>query len=108
MHRFKRARVEAEVAAEVKLALPDATDDEQAAETARRVEALRKQGLLIEQWDLDRIGADLDRCGLSGSPTKVFRIQAIVLTKEGYTEIPPTEEGIRRLVHELVLDHSIG
>lgn len=108
VHRFKRARVEAEVAAEVKFALPDATDDERAAETARRVETLRQQGLLIEQWDLDRIGADLARCGLSGSPTKVFRIQAIVLTKEGYTEIPPTEDGIRRLIHELVVDHSIG
>ena len=31
------------------------------------------------------------------------RIQAIVLTKEGYTEIPPTEEGIRQLIHELVV-----
>ena len=68
----------------------------------------RRQGLLIEQWDLDKIGADLSRCGLAGSPTKVFRIQAIVLTKEGYTEIPPTDEGIRRMIHELVVDHSIG
>ena len=56
--------------------------------------ALKQQGLLLEQWDLDDIGADLKRCGLAGSPTKVFRIQAIVLTKEGYTEIPPTPEGV--------------
>ena len=35
-------------------------------------------------------------------------MQAIVLTKEGYTEIPPTDEGIRRMIHELVVDHSIG
>ena len=34
------------------------------------------------------------RCGLAGSPTKVHRMQAIVLTKEGYTEIPPTEAGV--------------
>jgi hypothetical protein len=31
-----------------------------------------------------------------------------VLTKEGYTEIPPTEEGIRRLIHELVVDRTLG
>ena len=46
----------------------------------------KQQGLLIEQWNLDDIHADLNRCGLAGSPTKVFRIQAIVLTKEGYTD----------------------
>ncbi|MEN6449369.1 MAG: electron transfer flavoprotein subunit beta/FixA family protein, partial [Thermoguttaceae bacterium] len=77
--RVKRARVPAEVAAEVKNAMPNATDEERAAETNRRVDALAKCGLLIEQWDLDRIGADLNRCGLAGSPTKVHRVQAIVL-----------------------------
>ncbi len=108
VHRFKRARVEAEVTTEVKQAMPTASDEERAAETARRVAALQEQGLLIEQWDLGKIGADLSRCGLAGSPTKVFRVQAIVLTKEGYTEVAPTEEGIRKMIHELVIDHSIG
>jgi len=108
VHRYKRARVAAEVASEVKLLMADASEADQSAATARGVEALEQQGLLIEQWDLDKIGADLSRCGLAGSPTKVFRIQAIVLTKEGYTEIPPTDEGIRRMIHELVVDHSIG
>jgi electron transfer flavoprotein beta subunit len=64
--------------------------------------------LLIEQWNLDDIHADLERCGLPGSPTKVYRVQAIVLTKKGFTEIPPTEEGIRRLIHELVVDRTLG
>jgi hypothetical protein len=38
----------------------------------------------------------------------VHRVQAIVLTKSGYTEIPPTEDGVRRLVRELVVDHTLG
>ena len=74
----------------------------------RRAEALAKRGLLLEQWDLDNIHADLERCGLAGSPTKVYRVQAIVLSKEGHTEIPPTEEGVRRLIHELVVDRTLG
>jgi electron transfer flavoprotein beta subunit len=57
---------------------------------------------------LDDIQADLSRCGLAGSPTKVYRVQSIVLTKEGYTEVPPTEEGIRQLIHELVVDRTLG
>jgi len=106
--RFKRARTEAELAREVERALPDASDDERRAEVGRRAEALREAGLLIEQWSLDAVGAELARCGMSGSPTKVHRIQSIVLTKEGYTEIPPSEEGVRQLIHELVVDRTLG
>jgi electron transfer flavoprotein beta subunit len=106
--RLKRARVAAEVAAEVKNTLPDASEEQLATETARRCEALKQRGLLLEQWNLDDIHADLGRCGLAGSPTKVFRIQAIVLTKSGYTEVPANEQGVRQLIHELVVDRTLG
>ena len=92
--RYKRARVESEIAGGVQREMPDASDAERAAEVQRRAAALKKEGLLLEQWGLDEIHADLSRCGLAGSPTKVFRVQAIVLTKEGYTEIQPTEAGV--------------
>jgi electron transfer flavoprotein beta subunit len=45
---------------------------------------------------------------VTGSPTKVHRVQSIVLTKEGYTEIPPTEAGVRRMIHEMIVDHTLG
>ena len=106
--RFKRARVEAELTAEVQRDMPEAPDEVRRAEVSRRAEALKQAGLLMEQWDLDRIGADLSRCGVAGSPTKVFRVQAIVLTKEGYTEIAPTEDGVHQLIHELVVDRTLG
>jgi electron transfer flavoprotein beta subunit len=106
--RFKRARVKAELAKEVESELPDASEDERQAEVDRRAEALQQAGLLMEQWGLDDIGAELARCGMTGSPTKVHRIQAIVLTKEGYTEVPPNEEGVRQLIHELVIDRTLG
>jgi electron transfer flavoprotein beta subunit len=94
--RFKRARTPGEVAKESK----DGADT--------RIEALRHDGLLIEQWGLDDIDADLQWCGLSGSPTKVHRVQAIVLAKAGYKEVEPTEQGIREMVHELIVDHTLG
>ncbi len=105
---YKRARVEAELAAEVKHDLPGKSEIECDAELERRRQQLREKGLYMDQWSLDDIGADLSRCGLAGSPTKVYRVQSIVLTKEGYTEIPATEEGIRRLIHELVIDRTLG
>ncbi len=106
--RLKRARTHGELVGAVRNELPDASDEDRQAEVQRRAEELEDRGLLIEQWGLDEIGADLARCGLAGSPTKVHRIQAIVLTKEGYTEIPATEDGTRQLIHELVVDRTLG
>ena len=106
--RQKRARSQAEVAKEVADAMPDASDAQKAPEVTQRVEALKADGLLIDQWDLDDIKADLLWCGMSGSPTKVNRIQSIVLTKEGHTEIPATPEGIKQMIHELISDHTWG
>lgn len=106
--RYKRARVPAELAGEVKAAMPQASEAELASAVERQQQSLKDRGLLLEQWNLDDIGADLNRCGLAGSPTKVYRVQAIVLTKEGHTEVPPTEEGIRQMIRELVVDRTLG
>jgi electron transfer flavoprotein beta subunit len=107
MH-LKKARVRAELLSESKNQMPEAAEEQIQAEVQRRVETFKQLGLLIEQWNLDDIHADLTRCGMAGSPTKVHRIQAIVLKKEGYTEIPNTEAGIRQLIHELVVDRTLG
>ena len=54
------------------------------------------------------IGADLSWCGRNGSPTKVHRIQSVVLAGGEYREFPPTDEGMTQLVGELIDDHTIG
>jgi electron transfer flavoprotein beta subunit len=99
--RFKNARSPGELAGELDAASPKVR-------IGAVADGLAKLGLLIEQWDLDAIGADLQRCGLAGSPTKVHRVQAIVLTKQGYTEIAPSEDGVRQLIRELVVDRTLG
>jgi electron transfer flavoprotein beta subunit len=106
--RYKRAATGDEIAKQVTAAMPGACNQEREAEQARRLEQLKMRNLLIEQWDLDKIHADMQWCGLSGSPTKVHRVQSIVLTKEGYTEMPPTAEGVRQMIHELIVDHTLG
>jgi electron transfer flavoprotein beta subunit len=106
--RYKRARTPDEIKRDVKGAMGSASDEEIQAEIGRRAERLQMQGLLIEQWGLDDIDADLAWCGLAGSPTKVHRVQSIVLTKEGYTEVSATQEGIHQMIHELIVDHTLG
>ena len=62
----------------------------------------------IALWDINAIGADVDSCGLKGSPTKVKKIESIILKKEDITMIENTEEGISNMVHELIADHTLG
>ena len=106
--RFKRARSAGEIAGAVNAAMPNATPEAKEREAGRRLETLKTTGLHIEQWDLTDLDADMQWCGMAGSPTKVHRIQAIVLTKEGFTAVPPTEEGVKKMVQELIVDHTIG
>jgi len=108
MMKYKKARSRAEVEAEVKGANPGANEKKAAELVDAACKALESQGLLIKQWDLDFLGADLQWCGRSGSPTKVHRIQAVVLTAKETKTITPTQEGIRDMVHELIVDHTIG
>ncbi|MGD0139076.1 MAG: electron transfer flavoprotein subunit beta/FixA family protein [Tepidisphaeraceae bacterium] len=106
--RFKRARCPGEIGHQVATAMPAASAAEKEAEQARRAEQLKAGGLLIEQWDLDDVKADLQWCGMSGSPTKVHRVQSIVLTKEGFTPVEPNEKAVRQMIHELIKDHTLG
>jgi electron transfer flavoprotein beta subunit len=74
----------------------------------QQCDKLQQKGLLIKQWDLNFIGADLNRCGLSGSPTKVHRIQSVILAAKESKEIQPTDEGIADMIHELIEDKVIA
>ena len=65
-------------------------------------------GRLIEVWDADRIEADLDKIGANGSPTKVKKIESVVLTGGDLKKIEPSVEGLKELVRELVDDHILG
>jgi len=62
----------------------------------------------IKQWNLESIRADTERCGLSGSPTKVKKVQNVVLTAGDAKQIPNTDEGIAGLMHELIEENIIG
>jgi len=109
MMKHKRAMAPAELARQVEARLPMEYAAELKAGEVRKLSAeLAAKGLLIEQWDLDDLGADLTWCGMSGSPTKVHRIQSVVLAGGEYHEFPPTEAGIAQLVGELIEDHTIG
>jgi len=108
MMAVKKARARAEIGAEVAAAMPDAAPEVRAAEVERRAADLEARGLLIKQWTLDDIKADLAWCGKDGSPTKVKRIQSVILKGSGFRKVEPAEADVTKMIHELISDHTIG
>ena len=51
---------------------------------------------------------DLNWCGQSGSPTKVHRIQSVVLAAKESKKIESNERGIADMIHELIEDKTIA
>jgi electron transfer flavoprotein beta subunit len=74
--------------------------------TAEELKAhLVERGIFIEMWSAQDIGAEPSQIGFAGSPTMVKKIESITLTGTGFKEIPPTDEGIKGFVAELIEDH---
>ncbi len=106
--KYKKARTRAEVEKALREADSEADDSKTAKLVETQCKALDKKGLLIKQWDLDYLKADLQWCGRDGSPTKVHRIQSVVLEAKGSKEVAPTLEAITEMTHELIEEHTIG
>lgn len=54
------------------------------------------------------INADLEQCGLNGSPTKVKKVENVVFKSKEVRRIAPTDQEIEELVRELMNNHTIG
>ncbi|MBW2494077.1 MAG: electron transfer flavoprotein subunit beta/FixA family protein, partial [Deltaproteobacteria bacterium] len=63
------------------------------------------KGLYIRTWSREDLGIELERCGIEGSPTKVHKIESVVLSSEGHQQVPPTSEGIGNLLDSLIEEH---
>lgn len=70
------------------------------------LEQFRQQGLLIEMLDCEKIGLDPCRCGISGSPTMVKKIENVVRRGKAHQKIELTDDGIKALLTELMADYA--
>jgi len=71
-------------------------------------QTLKEKGLLITEWNADDMAIDPARCGRAGSPTWVKKIERVVLTGGEHKSYPPTDEGVHRLMQELIEEHTFG
>jgi len=66
------------------------------------------RGLFIPTLTADDLDVDLARCGLAGSPTKVHKIESVVLGASEHEDIPATKDGMYSLIDKLMEDHIFG
>lgn len=108
MMKYKNACTPIEIEQKIKSENPDAEEVDIKELAEHKCGKYIESGLLIKQWDLDFLEADLSWCGQSGSPTKVHRIQSVVLAAKESKSVEPNNKGISDMVHELIEDKTIA
>jgi len=64
--------------------------------------------LTIKEWTVQNIEVDMNELGLTGSPTKVKKIENVVLQSKGAKVITSSDEDMDQLMRELIENHTIG
>jgi len=108
MMKYKNAQTQLEIQQQIKAQNPDAEPQTLKELIEHKSNQLADKGLLIKIWDLDFLEADLNWCGRNGSPTKVHRIQSVVLAAKETKDVQPTGQGINDMIHELIEDKTIA
>ncbi len=62
----------------------------------------------ITQWSVDDLQADISLLGLSGSPTKVKKIENVVFTQKESTTLTSSNADIDNLMSTLISSHVLG
>lgn len=75
----------------------------------KKKEMLEKRPYLnIGEWTAAKVDADLNQCGLAGSPTKVKQIENVVFTAKDARHVENNDTEIEKLIQELIANHTIG
>jgi len=68
----------------------------------------KRPDLLIQEWNVDTVQADTTYLGLNGSPTKVKKIDSVVLTQKNSKVFTNSDADVEQLVVELLESRVIG
>lgn len=64
--------------------------------------------LNLQEWGVNDVAADVIQCGLSGSPTKVKKIESVVFQAKESKTLQDSDQEIEDLMVELIANHTIG
>ena len=64
--------------------------------------------LNIVEWNVADVNGDTEQCGLSGSPTKVKKIENIIFQAKESKTMSGSDADVEKLIVELLANHTIG
>ena len=64
--------------------------------------------LNITEWSVADVNGDTKQCGLSGSPTKVKKIENIIFQAKESKTLTGSDADVENLIVELLANHTIG
>jgi electron transfer flavoprotein beta subunit len=68
----------------------------------------RSRSLFIPTLTADDLNIDAARCGVKGSPTKVYSVESVVLTGNDPVQIQNSKAGMNSLIEKLMEDRILG
>jgi len=105
---FKARRVMAYKNAKTLMELEKLTESNSLLYIDQLVNEYTTKNLYIRTLTMDELQLENERCGVHGSPTKVHKVESVVLSGSGHQVVPPTKEAIGQLIDELMHDHILG
>ena len=66
------------------------------------------RSLFIPTLTADDLNIDAARCGVKGSPTKVYSVESVVLTGNDPVQIENSKAGMNSLIEKLMEDRILG
>ncbi len=105
---FSSKRVMAYKNARSLIELEKLADDNSLLYIDKLVHEYEERGLYINTLTTDDIDVDIKRCGIKGSPTKVYKVESVVLGGGSQQKIEPTKAALGKLIDQLMSDHIFG
>jgi len=105
---FSAKRVMAFKGAKSLLDLEKLTEENSLLYIDKLVHEYEEKGLLIKTLTTDDLDVDPERCGVKGSPTKVYKVESVVLAGGNHARVEPTKTALSGLIDQLMNDHIFG
>ena len=68
----------------------------------------KNRSLFIPTFTADDLQIDIERCGIKGSPTKVYNVESVVLAGNVPVRVENTIPGMNMLIDKLLEDRILG
>ena len=105
---FSAKRIMAYKGAKSLIELENLTNENSLLYIDKLVHEYKERRLYINTLTTDDMNINIERCGLKGSPTKVYKVESVVLASNGHKKIEASKNGLGDLVDQLMNDHIFG